>query len=253
MRTLLLIEDDFSVRRLIRRMLQGMNFAIREVSDGVAALQAISEQPPDLIILDLLIPKLNGLQLLDTLKAHPTARHIPSIVITGTITPEGVVRDKGARGVLRKPFGAAELRGAVEAVLRRGTLNQERPKTGWFGRRSAPCILIVEDDSGVRQMLETVLHMDGYNTMSATNGVEALERMRRKKPCTILLDLMMPTMDGWQFRRRQLTEPSFAEVPVVCMTGHADPARVSHELGVPCLKKPLDVDELLSEIEQRCW
>jgi CheY-like chemotaxis protein len=233
-------------------MLQGMDFAIREVSDGVEAVQAISDQTPELIIMDLLIPKLNGLHLLDTLRAHPTARNIPTLVVTGTITPEHVVREKGARGVLRKPFSAVELRGAVDAVVRRGVVNRERPTAGWLGRRRTPCILIVEDDGEVRQMVETVLRMDGYDTMSATNGQEALERMRRKRPCAVLLDLMMPTMDGWQFRRRQLKEPTIADVPVVCMTGTADPERVTAELGVPCLKKPLDVNALLAEVEMRC-
>jgi CheY-like chemotaxis protein len=159
---------------------------------------------------------------------------------------------KKARGVLRKPFSAVELRGAVDAVVRRGVANRERPTAGWVGRRRTPCILIVEDDGDVRRMIETVLRMEGYDTMSAANGLEALERMRRKRPWTVLLDLMMPTMDGSQFRRRQLKEPTIADVPVVCMTGTADPERVTAELGVPCLKKPLDVDALLSEVEMRC-
>jgi CheY-like chemotaxis protein len=252
MRTVLVVEDDPGVRRVIRAMLQGMGLSIREATDGVQALAAVSASRPDVMILDLVMPEMNGLVLLDELRSAHLVDDVPIVVITGSITPESVIREKGARGVLRKPFTRTELCAAVETVMRRGSLNRERPDSEVRRSRRTPCILIVEDDPDHRQLLETMLRLDGYETMTAANGADALDCMRTRRPCTVLLDLMMPRMDGWQFRRRQLEDPAFAAVPVVCMTGVANPEEVEMQLGVPCLRKPLDVDALLTEIEHHC-
>ena len=72
-------------------------------------------------------------------------------------------------------------------------------------------------------------------TMSAHNGFEALRKMRQRTPCVVLLDMQMPVMDGWEFRRRQLHDPSHAHVPVVAVTAHYDPARIEQQLGVKML------------------
>ena len=74
-----------------------------------------------------------------------------------------------------------------------------------------PCVLIVEDDSDIREFMELLLADAGYDTMSAENGSRALERMRARRPCLVLLDLAMPVMDGWEFRERQLADPELAE------------------------------------------
>jgi CheY-like chemotaxis protein len=115
-----------------------------------------------------------------------------------------------------------------------------------------PCVLIVEDEPDVREFMELLLQTSGYETMSAPNGLEALERMRGRKPCVVLLDLMMPVMNGWEFRERQLEEAGLADVPVVCVSAVFDPQQVASRLHVPCLKKPVEFPALLSEVAQAC-
>jgi len=101
-------------------------------------------------------------------------------------------------------------------------------------------------------MLEMMLRLELYDVVSAHNGLQALELMRQRLPCTVLLDLMMPVMDGWEFRRQQLEDPALAQVPVLCITAVPNPVEVGERLGLPCLPKPLDSNRLLFEVRERC-
>ena len=114
------------------------------------------------------------------------------------------------------------------------------------------CVLIVEDDPDIRDFMQFLLDASGYETMTAANGQEALTVMRQTRPCLVLLDLMMPVMDGFDFRERQVQEQGIADVPVVCLTAMYEPSYVSKRLQVPCLRKPISIDQLLAEVEQRC-
>lgn len=116
-------------------------------------------------------------------------------------------------------------------------------------------VLVVEDDADVRQSLMEVLEDHGYRCLPAANGAEALTRMRdeERKPCVILLDLMLPVMDGWQFRARQRRDRDLREIPVVILSAHADVENVAVELEAPAsLRKPVSIVALLSTIGQFC-
>ena len=115
-----------------------------------------------------------------------------------------------------------------------------------------PCVLIVEDDEDVREMLRTILETEGYDAVVAGNGAEALQLMQQRRPCVVLLDLMMPVMDGWEFRERQLATTAFADVPVVCLTAVYDTVSASEILRAPCLHKPVDMDALLDRLDGLC-
>jgi DNA-binding response OmpR family regulator len=115
-----------------------------------------------------------------------------------------------------------------------------------------PCVLIVEDDNDVREFMDVLLTTHGFETMTAANGREALDRMRARRPCLVLLDLMMPVMDGWQFRAEQLREPGLADVPVVCVTAVAEQSDRIERLKAPCLRKPVEFQALLDVVENAC-
>ena len=118
--------------------------------------------------------------------------------------------------------------------------------------RNPPCVLIVEDDNDVREMMELLLTSMGYRTVTAPNGAVALERLRQDRPCMVLLDLMMPVMTGWEFRERQLADPQLASIPVLCMSAVYQPEEVKTKLQVDCLAKPLDFGRLIDEITSAC-
>ena len=112
-----------------------------------------------------------------------------------------------------------------------------------------PPVLIVEDDPDSRNMLAALLGLHGYRTVTAANGLEALEMARRERPAVILLDLMMPVMDGQTFRREQLGDATLAAIPVVVLSAHARTAELARELGASThLLKPFDLDQLLRAI-----
>jgi CheY-like chemotaxis protein len=115
-----------------------------------------------------------------------------------------------------------------------------------------PQVLIVDDDEAVRRLLELLLKTSGYDTVTAPDGVAGLEQMHRQLPCLVLLDIKMPGMDGFEFRRQQLADRHLARVPVVCLTGHYEPEQVGLQLGVACLKKPLHFPDIVNAVEAKC-
>ena len=113
-------------------------------------------------------------------------------------------------------------------------------------------VLIVEDDEDLREMMAQLLTLEGFHTATVANGREALEYLHEEsKPDVILLDLMMPVMDGWEFRRQQQADPVLAPVPVIVLSA-LDQARASSLEADAFLKKPLDFDRLLSLVRAYC-
>jgi CheY-like chemotaxis protein len=121
------------------------------------------------------------------------------------------------------------------------------------GERDSGYVLVVDDEEDIRQLLGQLLMMEGYEVVTAGSGSSALACLRANPHAAklILLDLMMPGMNGWQFRTEQLKEPALAAIPVVVMTGAGMKAEDMEALG-PCevLLKPVNVDTLFERIKR---
>ena len=115
-------------------------------------------------------------------------------------------------------------------------------------------ILIVEDDSDLREALSEVLRDEGYSVAMAADGREALDRLRRHlRPSLILLDLTMPVMNGWQFRAEQRQDPALSGIPVVVLSAGDHLAEQMVPLGIAdYVRKPIRLDHLLQTIERYC-
>jgi CheY-like chemotaxis protein len=115
-------------------------------------------------------------------------------------------------------------------------------------------LLVVDDDAIIRLGLTMLLKMEGYDVHEASNGRDALEFLRQNPnfPCLIVLDLMMPVMDGVEFRRIQLQDPDLAHVPVVVVTGKNDLGEVEDLQPLKVVRKPFQADDLLDLIETHC-
>jgi DNA-binding response OmpR family regulator len=114
-------------------------------------------------------------------------------------------------------------------------------------------VLIVEDDADLREMMAQLLTLEGFQAATVSNGREALEYLEDEddRPDIILLDLMMPVMDGWEFRRRQRADPNFSRVPVIVLSA-LDQGRAGGLDPAAFLKKPLDFDRLLQLVRSYC-
>jgi CheY-like chemotaxis protein len=112
-------------------------------------------------------------------------------------------------------------------------------------------VLVVDDDPDICAALQMVLQVYGYHVTTASDGAEALHKLRGGEvPSIILLDLMMPGMDGVQFRSEQLRDPELATIPVVVLSGGGDVAAKAAAIGVEGLAKPVDLDVLLDRVRR---
>jgi len=125
-------------------------------------------------------------------------------------------------------------------------------KTVSARERSSCDVLIVEDDADLRDMMSQMLSLEGFAAVTAANGLEALEYLHgTAAPKLILLDLMMPVMDGWEFQRERRRNPALANVPVVVLSA-LDEVRAGDATTHEFLKKPLDFDRLMQIVRSYC-
>ena len=112
-------------------------------------------------------------------------------------------------------------------------------------------ILVVDDDSAIRDVVSDILQMSDYRVKTATNGAEALDLVQADRPAAVLLDLMMPVMDGWEFLRRCRGLEYCSQVPVVVMSAAHDVATTADQLGAHgYLAKPFDMDDVLDVVSR---
>jgi CheY-like chemotaxis protein len=236
----LLVDDDEDTYNLYSDFLAMSGFSVVGANDGAEAVKVAGRVQPDLIIMDLGLPLLDGCAATRQLRADPRTRHIPIIAMTGYVQKHylELAQEAGCDGFLAKPCPLSRL------------LDEARRLTASLSRARA-CVLLVEDDSEIRDSLGAVLEHGGYDVVGVANGLEALQKLREGlRPRLILLDLMMPVMDGWQFRHAQLEDPSLAKIPVVvlsALSGLRDPDSPSL-VASEFLTKPVDVPSLLDTI-----
>ena len=118
---------------------------------------------------------------------------------------------------------------------------------------SAVTVLIVEDDEDIREALAQILEDEGYRIVTAPNGKVGMEQLRDHLPRLILLDLMMPVMNGWQFRQHQLADAALAGIPVVVVSADGSASREAVRMGAAdFVQKPVDLEALLRIVASHC-
>lgn len=200
-RVVLVIDDDPAVRDILTRVLISEGIRPLTASDGAEGLQRAREHNPDLIILDVMMPKVDGWSVLSALKSDPQLADIPVIMQS--------VRDDrdlgfmlGASEYLVKPVDRSKL----VALLRLHTLSPDAS------------ILIVDDDQATRRAVSKTLLAEGWKVVEAQHGIEALAAVKTQRPAAILLDLVMPEMDGFEFLHNLHAHPPWRDIPVVVLT-----------------------------------
>lgn len=199
----LVIDDDATVRDLMRRFLSREGFDVVTAAGGHEGLEFARDLRPSVITLDVFMPDMDGWSVLQALKQDANLARIPVIMMT--ISDE---KQKGftlgASGYLTKPVD----RGRLAEILDR-----------FKSAAATSTVLIVEDDESTRDLMRRLLIGEGWRVHVAGNGRQALERAKIEPPNLVLLDLMMPEMDGFEFLVEFRKAPEFVSVPVIVVTG----------------------------------
>jgi CheY-like chemotaxis protein/anti-sigma regulatory factor (Ser/Thr protein kinase) len=197
--TVLVIDDEAPVRDLMQRFLGKEGFRVVTAAGGDEGLRRARELHPDAITLDVMMPGMDGWAVLAALKADPGVADIPVVMLT-IVDDRNLGYALGAADYLTKPIDRERL----VAVLKKY-------------RRDLPA-LVVDDDPVLRELLGRTLNAAGYTVVGAENGRVALERLRELAPSVILLDLMMPEMDGFEFLAALRGHEAWRGIPVVVVT-----------------------------------
>ena len=197
---ILVVDDEASQRDLTRRFLARQGFSVRTAADGVTGLALARELKPRAILLDVMMPAMDGWSVLAALKADPATAGIP-VVMVSFVAERAVGALMGAADTVPKPVDWSHLKDVMDRFHDAGG-----------------DVLIVDDDPDVRHRLRTVLERNGRSVQEAADGAEALKHVVENPPHVILLDLTMPVMDGFTFLHRLRETPGCADIPVVVLS-----------------------------------
>ena len=236
----LVVEDDPSSAKLLSLHLMEAGFTIEIAEDGEAGFQKAVNLQPTLITLDILMPKVDGWDLLARLKADPRTATIP-VVIVSIVDERGRGFAMGASEYLMKPLDRKELLSSVQRLLAEKVSES---------RKAA--ILVIDDERVVLELMQAVLTPEGFSVLKAQSGPEGLAVARAQRPDLIVLDLLMPEMDGFQVMDQLKHDPSTAGIPIVIFTARAltreDKDRLNGRISYLAQKGRFSKEEFLLHI-----
>jgi signal transduction histidine kinase/DNA-binding response OmpR family regulator len=231
----LVIDDDPTVRDLMARHLAREGFAILTAADGIDGLEQARRLHPAAITLDVAMPGIDGWTVLAALKGDPTLADIPVVLVT-------IIEDR-QRGYA---LGATDY--LVKPVDRRRLVDLLRTLCGV----AIGHVLLVEDDADTRTTIRQVLEREGWEVAEAENGRVALERVAARLPDAIVLDLLMPEMDGFEFVAELRSRAEWRRLPVLVLTAlelsEEDHRRLNGDVERVIRKSGQPRDELLNEV-----
>ncbi|MDR6953040.1 PAS domain S-box-containing protein [Ancylobacter sp. 3268] len=201
--TVLVVDDDPAVHEVLAATLGKEGYVLRHARDGIDALDIMRRDPPDIVTLDVMMPKIDGWSVLGIMKSEPELAHIPVIMLT-IVDDRNLGYALGASEYMTKPIDRQRLLGLIHKFT---------PGDG------AGQVLVVDDDPDVRAMVRAAIEDGGLHAAEAGNGREALAWLNvHPAPSLVLLDLMMPVMDGFTFLSEARANPAHADLPIVVLT-----------------------------------
>jgi two-component system cell cycle response regulator len=261
---ILIVDDEPFNIKLLRAILSTEPYQTVSASCGEEALEKVGQEPPELILLDVMMPGLDGFEVTKRLKSDPSTRDIPIILVTALDGAENKIKglEAGADEFLNKPVNRAEIMARVKSMLRLKRYHDQlkarvRSEThlafppgqeGFTnGKTSLPDILLVENDEKDSHLLQAQLYGQPYEIKCVQSGEEALSVIQREKIDLVLLDLLLPGMDGFTVIKRLKEPEETRNVQIVAVTSLQDTeSRIRGiELGVDdYLVKPINGYEL---------
>lgn len=230
---ILVIDDESDARVLMLHLIEGYGCRVIAASSGEQGLRMAREFRPDLITVDLIMPHMDGWQLVKEVKNDAHLKHIP-VVVVSIVAKEQSGKILGAVDVVEKPLIRENLMAAISRNLASGKTK----------------VLVIDDDPDARQIITTCLAEEGMQTETAVNGREGLEVLQRFPPDLIFLDLLMPVMDGVSFLDHIRADSAHCHVPVVIITAKELTLQEVEHLSSETrgiIRKAADLNEKLKE------
>ncbi|HAJ56801.1 MAG TPA: hypothetical protein DCL35_03405 [Candidatus Omnitrophica bacterium] len=236
----LVIDDEADIREIVRIFLIDEGYEVIEAENGQEGILRAQQMQPDLIVLDIMMPGINGFEVAKHLKDDPNTQNIP-IVILSVLAQDSQYR-QGIMDYISKPFRQEELVNIVRNIFEKVE-----------GKAGKKTVLVVDDDPDIVDIISICLKDNHIIPEKAYNGPEALEKAKNKAPDLILLDINMPGMNGFEVIKHLKEDKATCDIPVVVLTGtyiSEDDKKHGLTLGVAkYLTKPFSADDLVKEIK----
>ena len=247
--TILVIEDNPLNMKLVRSLLTLGGYRVLEAEDANRGIEMATAQLPALILMDIQLPDMDGLTATRTLKSRAETRAIPVVALTSYAMPgdEMKAREAGCSGYITKPVNTRTFLDVIGRYLNRSVAPAMPLRVQKYKHR----ILVVDDDPLNVKLLGAKLPADQFEVLTAFNGKEAVQKTLQEHPELILLDIMMPEMDGYEVSHWLKTNPATENIPIILVTaldGSEDKIRGFEAGADEFLSKPVNEIELLTRI-----
>lgn len=214
--TILLVEDNPITTKLVKFALEGARYTVVEAADGATALRCFEESRPQLVLLDMLLPDIDGFELFRRMRLLRSAADVPILAFSGMLSDHDQARmaESGFDDVVSKPVEPSRLLQIVRGYL--PPVEDSRPV--FTDGEPMKTVVIADDDSVQRKMVGLRLQRAGFKIVMAADGQEALDRARAHKPYAIVSDVLMPKLDGFGLCMAVRNDPLLARTPVVLIS-----------------------------------
>ncbi|HEY8656414.1 MAG TPA: response regulator [Candidatus Limnocylindria bacterium] len=259
MARILIVEDEMNNLDVARRIVLAAGHEALVAMDGQTGLEIARVERPDAILMDLLLPKMDGWAVTRAIREEPWAAELPIIAVSALAmdADRERAREAGCSDFVTKPYAPAELRAVLNRYFSDGTAPRrvaratEAAVTQVIPAERLGTILVVDDEPANVELLVRRLNGNGYATITASNGHEAIVRAATDVPDLILMDVMMPGIDGWESTRLLKADPKTAQIPVIFVTARdrAEDVAEGFEVGgVMYVHKPFEAVELFARV-----
>jgi signal transduction histidine kinase/DNA-binding response OmpR family regulator len=234
----LVIDGDQAVGDLLQRSLCQEGFHVESAKNGRSGLERAEEHLPNVILLDSVLPDMNGWEVLTQIKKNPLLAHVP-VIIHSMVDERATAAALGGADYIAKPAGRDELVNVVKRNVR---------------SKQTQVILVVDDDVDSRRLARMVFENEGWNVVEAADGDVALMRVAEHQPAVIVLDLSMPRMDGLAFLQELDKNPEWCSIAVMALTASElsaeDRGELLQRVDLIIEKGPYSLDTLLRRVRE---